>query len=252
MRSLVFPTMRNSFDELIGQFDCLRTAAHYTIGRSNELRQKAVLLTDQATIARLSSRRACQYARVVGEVEGTSALAVVRRDGTVTAERPLVDRMAVAAPLEDPLLATLRLARACDTVLSVGFTRAGARRHLPDIGATGRVEHPTEDPWIAGMALDEYFSMEVEENEGAHIVRLHGELDLVNADRVRETLVEVAGSTVVVDLSGLTFIDARGLAAFVAAKAQINANDHVLEVIGARPFVRRVFQIGELGGLLAD
>lgn len=246
------PARRKPLDEVIGEIDSLRSAAQHASARSVELRQNAVVLNRQMVVARLLSRRDCHYARVVGEVEGAAVLAVVRRNGIVAGERPLLNRMDVAAPLRDPLLTTLQIARACDTVLTVGFTRAGARPHIPDIGVTARAGNPTDDSWIEGMALGEYFSMEVEENEGTHVVRLHGELDLVNAERVRDTLIQVAGSTTVADVSELTFIDARGLAAFVAAKAQITANGHVLEVIGAKPFVRRVFQIGELGGLIDD
>lgn len=48
MSSLAFPRKRNRLDDLIGQFDSLRTAAQYTVARSNELRENAVLPTGQA------------------------------------------------------------------------------------------------------------------------------------------------------------------------------------------------------------
>lgn len=56
-----------------------------------------------------------------------------------------------------------------------------------------------------------------------HVVELSGELDIVSADFLTDMLVDVAGSIVVVDLSGLTFIDCSGVAALVAARDRIAA-----------------------------
>jgi anti-anti-sigma factor len=57
-----------------------------------------------------------------------------------------------------------------------------------------------------------------------HVVELSGELDIVSADFLTAALVEVAGSTVVVDLSDLAFMDCRGVAALIAARDHIEAN----------------------------
>lgn len=112
---------------------------------------------------------------------------------------------------------------------------------------------PMEDPWIASIALGECFAMEVVDGyEGQHVVCLRGELDVSKADQVRDALIDVAGSTVVADLSGLSFIDARGLAALVAAKQRISASGHTLRITGAKRFVRRVFLLGGLDELLDD
>jgi anti-sigma B factor antagonist len=49
-------------------------------------------------------------------------------------------------------------------------------------------------------------------------VRLHGEIDVVNVDRVRVTLMEALESrpgTIVVDLAKLSFIDSTGLGAII-------------------------------------
>ena len=50
---------------------------------------------------------------------------------------------------------------------------------------------------------------------------LHGELDIVSAYDLALALVEVAGSTVVVDLSDLTFMDSTGISALVMARKRI-------------------------------
>jgi anti-anti-sigma factor len=78
--------------------------------------------------------------------------------------------------------------------------------------------------------------------EHVHVVALSGELDTAGADYVSEVLVEVAGSRVVADLSGLTFIDAAGIAALLSARRQISARGHELQLRGATGIVRRVFE----------
>ena len=59
------------------------------------------------------------------------------------------------------------------------------------------------------------FTITAHDLSDIHVVALRGELDVVFADGLADALVEVAGSTVVVDLSGLTFIDCSGVAALV-------------------------------------
>ena len=68
------------------------------------------------------------------------------------------------------------------------------------------------------------FSITARHLPDIHIVTLHGELDLVSADGLADVLVELAGSTLVVDLSGLSFMDSSGIAALVAARTRILAN----------------------------
>ena len=60
---------------------------------------------------------------------------------------------------------------------------------------------------------------------GVHVVALHGELDISTVDGLADALVEVADSTVVVDLSGLTFMDSTGIAALMFARSRILAKD---------------------------
>ena len=82
-----------------------------------------------------------------------------------------------------------------------------------------------------------------------HVVALYGELDLVSAGGLADALVKVAGSTVVVDLSGLTFMDCSGIDALVAAKTRILANG-LGQLVVTRPsaIVRRALEIVGLGG----
>jgi anti-anti-sigma factor len=76
-----------------------------------------------------------------------------------------------------------------------------------------------------------------------------GELDLDSHDEVVHCLTSVKASAVVVDLSRVTFIDARGIGALVAARNQMG---HRLEFRGAHGFVRRVFAVAGVESLLQD
>jgi anti-sigma B factor antagonist len=86
-----------------------------------------------------------------------------------------------------------------------------------------------------------------------HVVELQGELDVVSAVGLADSLVEVAGSTVVVDLSGLTFIDCSGIAALVTARNRIVA-DRLGQLVVTRPgaFVRETLEIVGMGGWIKE
>jgi anti-sigma B factor antagonist len=64
----------------------------------------------------------------------------------------------------------------------------------------------------------------VEDRNGAAVVRLTGELDLYNAQAVRDELFAVAAlapDRLVVDLSAVTFIDSTGLGVLIEARTQL-------------------------------
>lgn len=86
-----------------------------------------------------------------------------------------------------------------------------------------------------------------------HVVALSGELDIGSADGLASALVKAAGSTVVVDLSGLTFLDSRGVAALVDARDRILAagkGDLVLTRPGG--MVRTVLDITGLDAWITE
>jgi len=66
--------------------------------------------------------------------------------------------------------------------------------------------------------------MGVEERDGGVLVRLGGELDLYNADRIREALLEAARrgpQRLVLDLEQVEFIDSTVLGALIEARASL-------------------------------
>ena len=104
-----------------------------------------------------------------------------------------------------------------------------------------------------GFAVSPEFSITVRGFPGFEIVALHGELDIVSAAGLADALVEVAGSTLVVDLSDLTFIDSSGISALVVARNRILAEGKG-ELVLTRPgvIVRRVLEITGLRAWIAE
>lgn len=103
-----------------------------------------------------------------------------------------------------------------------------------------------------GLDVSSDFAFEVVDMDGVHVVSLYGQLDIANAQRVREALVETAGSTLVVDLSGLQFMDSSGIAALLGARNEITGAGDEFELRGAQGIVRRVLEVTGLSYLLAD
>jgi anti-sigma B factor antagonist len=78
------------------------------------------------------------------------------------------------------------------------------------------------------------FGITVRNLPDIHVVTLHGELDVSSAEGLANSLVELAGSTVVVDLSGLAFMDSSGIGALVKARNRIRAKG-LGEMVLTRP-----------------
>lgn len=97
------------------------------------------------------------------------------------------------------------------------------------------------------------FSITTRELPNVHIVALHGELDIVSAYELALALVEVAGSTVVVDLSDLTFMDSTGITALVMARKRILADGRG-ELVLTRPagIVGKALEIVGLNAWIVD
>jgi anti-sigma B factor antagonist len=97
------------------------------------------------------------------------------------------------------------------------------------------------------------FSISVRNLPNLHFVTLHGELDVASADGLANSLVELAGSTVVVDLSDLTFMDSSGIGALVRARNRIRAGG-LGELVLTRPgaIVRKALEIVGLDAWIID
>ena len=84
------------------------------------------------------------------------------------------------------------------------------------------------------------------------IVTVSGELDVFTSPRLRETLVEIveAGARhLIVDLSGVEFLDSTGLGVLVGIHHRLQAHDGTLSFVGPGERLRRVFRVTRLDKL---
>ena len=88
------------------------------------------------------------------------------------------------------------------------------------------------------------------DREGAvHSICLFGELDLATATTVQDELMRVEASnadSIIVDLSGLTFIDSTGIRLLYCAAARSRADSDRLALLRGGAAVQRVLQINAL------
>jgi anti-anti-sigma factor len=70
---------------------------------------------------------------------------------------------------------------------------------------------------------------------------LRGEVDIASAEGLADAICAVQGSPVVIDISGVTFMDSTGIAELVRARACLESNNNSLIIRGAAPIIRRVF-----------
>jgi anti-sigma B factor antagonist len=96
-------------------------------------------------------------------------------------------------------------------------------------------------------------SISSERDGDVHVIGLFGELDLATADSVEQELRAVEAtdaSSIVVDLSGLTFMDSTGLRLVWQAEARSRADANRLTLLRGPRAVQRVFEISGIAGTL--
>lgn len=96
-------------------------------------------------------------------------------------------------------------------------------------------------------------SVDTHERDGWTVIAASGELDVVSAPELRSSIVQVVsnGSTdVVLDLSGVVFIDSFGLGVLVGAVKRIQAHDGNLRVVIGEARVRAVLELTGLDRVL--
>jgi anti-sigma B factor antagonist len=83
----------------------------------------------------------------------------------------------------------------------------------------------------------------LEEETDTQVVALYGELDLSTVEVLASTLrsVEATASEIVIDLSGLEFIDAAGLAELIGVTERARFNGDDLGFLRGRDEVHRLF-----------
>ncbi len=84
------------------------------------------------------------------------------------------------------------------------------------------------------------------DDAGAPVVVVEGEVDVATAPSLRDELyrlIENGATWVVVDLSGMDFIDSTGLGVFVGALKRAREGGGGVELRGLKPSARKVFEI---------
>lgn len=87
---------------------------------------------------------------------------------------------------------------------------------------------------------------QVIENEKALAINLSGELDTVTAELLREllnSLLQKEKKQVVIDLSGISFINSSGLGALVSASLSFRRDGGRIVLSGIQGMVSRVFEL---------
>jgi anti-sigma B factor antagonist len=114
-----------------------------------------------------------------------------------------------------------------------------------DVRGTSRFPVPNETT----DNRDELFSIEPVQLDGQAVMRLSGELDLSTRhrlDRLLEDLQAITGTTVILDLARLTFVDAHSLHAWREAAVALQEHGGELVLRNPRPLVRRLLDITEV------
>ena len=101
------------------------------------------------------------------------------------------------------------------------------------------------------------FSFTARDLPDEHVVALHGELDVASVDGLTDALVDVAGSTLVLDLSDLKHTDSMGLGTlvrlYVSAKSAgcslelLNLSKQIQHLLGITNMLSVFTVIGENG-----
>ena len=87
----------------------------------------------------------------------------------------------------------------------------------------------------------------------SRIAYVRGEVDIATAPKLLEViefLSTIADGDVMLDLEGVTFLDAAGLGAIVECHNHMALQDHAVRVVNASLMIRRVFDLGGLGSLI--
>ena len=93
------------------------------------------------------------------------------------------------------------------------------------------------------------FALSVRGQDGYTIMTISGELDIASVPVLREQILGLlrpaaaSGGRIVIDLSGVTFCDASGLAALVGASRRADQLDGVLRLAAPTPLVATLLRL---------
>jgi anti-anti-sigma factor len=89
------------------------------------------------------------------------------------------------------------------------------------------------------------FGVHVHEADGTTVVVVEGEVDIATVEAVRQALKRTAGP-LLLDLSGVTFLDTSGLRLVVEQDRDAKATGRPFSIVAGPPEVQRLFDIAGL------
>jgi len=92
----------------------------------------------------------------------------------------------------------------------------------------------------------------VSQGETPGSIRFSGEIDFSVTPKVRERFLPLLASgtpEILLDLSGLSYVDSSGLALFIEARNQLLAKGRTIRIEAISPQVRKLFNLTQLGEL---
>ncbi|TMW70182.1 STAS domain-containing protein [Alteribacter natronophilus] len=88
--------------------------------------------------------------------------------------------------------------------------------------------------------------IDIKENTNENLVSLSGEIDVYTVPKLKEELLpltEEQNKNIIVDLSGVHYIDSTGLGVFIGALKSADQSGSHLKITGVNSRVRRLFTI---------
>ncbi|MET0627561.1 MAG: STAS domain-containing protein [Acidimicrobiia bacterium] len=87
------------------------------------------------------------------------------------------------------------------------------------------------------------------DREGHVVIAVAGEVEMTTAPQLADCILEHATMDVLVDLSGVTFLDSTGITALVRGYNELRKNGHTFRTTGERDVILRVLEISGLDGM---
>jgi anti-sigma B factor antagonist len=89
---------------------------------------------------------------------------------------------------------------------------------------------------------------QIKEEQGNHIVLLHGEVDLESSPKARQIMLEAVGrgEKILVDLASVTYMDSSGIASLVEAFQRARKKEIGFALVSVNPAVLRVLHLARL------
>jgi anti-sigma B factor antagonist len=82
------------------------------------------------------------------------------------------------------------------------------------------------------------------------VIAVAGEVDMATAPSLAECLADHADHDVILDLSGVGFLDSSGLTALINGHRVLRESGHILRTTGERDNVLKVLEIADLTSIL--